>query len=259
MIRSCKSSMYLSARHMVSKGPIAKITELIVIYAFVPHFCRHERAQTCYQIRLDTLRDLEDPPEHSLESHNCRIVHVSCNCCRRHLPSDGHHLCVVNHKIIQATHRCLHLTLRERRILSQHRNFQNLPGARTSSCSASVACLQGLALDKCVRGGRHQGAKFYANDRSRSISIYSRDEVYIRSPLPDKCNRGFAPRFRDPSRDPGNCLVIAWARRSAAAMRWIQRCDHSEQRQSQCRDRGTTAARQLYKAAKFMWDWAKVK
>ena len=40
-MRSCKSSMYLKAQHIVSKGSAAETTGR-VIHAFVPHFCGRE-------------------------------------------------------------------------------------------------------------------------------------------------------------------------------------------------------------------------
>ena len=43
-MRSCKSSMYLSSRRMVSEGS-ADETVGVIIYAFVPHFCGNESAQ----------------------------------------------------------------------------------------------------------------------------------------------------------------------------------------------------------------------
>ena len=90
MMRSCKSSMYLSAQHMVSK----KNDEITgtVIYAFVPHFYRHRRAQGRQQTHLDTANNIGDPPEHSLESRTGKFVYVSCSCYRRRLRFGGHHL-----------------------------------------------------------------------------------------------------------------------------------------------------------------------
>lgn len=89
--------MYLSAQHMVSEGFAVEITG-VVIYAFVPHFWRHEKTKGRHEHCLDSLSNPEGSPERSLESRSGTVVYISCSYCRCHPPFDGHHLGNDGHK-----------------------------------------------------------------------------------------------------------------------------------------------------------------
>lgn len=79
-------------------------------------------------------------------------------------------------------HKYLHFTWREGHVPDQRRVLQreSLLGVRTSSGSAGVARLQGLALDKRIlSGGRHQGVRFYTKGFSCRLTTFERRPLYI--------------------------------------------------------------------------------
>lgn len=186
MIRNCKSSMYLGAQVMVSERPTAEITG-VVIYAFVPHFCRHGRVKKCYQTCLDPLRNLENPPEHSLESRNGKVGCVSCSCYKRHFPSGSHHLrdddLWVTNNLPSLQALTFHFVQTARSESVQGSLTGGSTGARTSSSPADIARLQGLAPDKRIwDDGRHQGGKLYVEDCSCHIGPLLSEGCYINIP-----------------------------------------------------------------------------
>ena len=138
---------------------------------------------------LDTPKILEDLPEHSLESRICKVVCISCSCCRPRLRFGDHRLCNRGQSLVtkvQLVRKHLHFTLRQhapgqRKVLQR----EGLPGVRTPSGPAGVACLKGLALDKRILdGGRHQGAKSNVKEFSRRIILLLRERCYIHDGSP---------------------------------------------------------------------------
>lgn len=148
-IRSCKSSMYLGAQDMVSEGFTAEITG-VMIYAFVPHFCRHGRAKRRQQTCPDSLNNLEDPPEHSLESRNGKVGRVSRSCYKCHIPFGGHHLgydslSLVTNNLRSSQAHTFHFPRKTRSESGQGSSMSELSGLHTSSGPTDIARLQGLA------------------------------------------------------------------------------------------------------------------
>lgn len=125
-------------------------------------------------------------PKHSPESHNGRVVYISCSCCKHHLHFCGRHL--GNHGLPSATNSVsdsrvptFHFT-RKARAESRERSSPRAFRVRTSSGPTGIARLQGLALDEGVWGGGKHGEQSCTWRRSRPRW----EDIYIRRPPCEK-------------------------------------------------------------------------